>query len=163
MSGFSVPEFLDLFKTQLDARGDLAALTPDVRTFTFWPTFDPSVTDAIIVGYDATATVTPAAIGRNRVDEDVTLRCQIRVLRPGAGETQAKAARDRAQTLYAAVDNELRTNHPELAGPDDDVQYARCGSYDLAQFPTEVGDTPIPVRAAVLEFEAIYRARVAAT
>lgn len=156
----SPPEFLDLLKTQLEARADLLALTPLPTVYTAWPTIDYSITDAIILGYDARAPRDPESLGRNRLDEQVTLDSQVRVMRSGAGEAKAKICRDRAALIVAAVDNELRTNHPELAGADDHVLWARIGSYTMSQFPDPGGEGGA-MRVAVIEFEAIYRARIA--
>lgn len=161
MSGISAPEFLDLLKIQLEARADLLALDPVPTVFTAWPTVDFSITDSIITGYLVTAPREPAAVGRNRVDETVGIDAQVRVMRAGAGEKIVKVARDRATLIVAAVDNELRTNHPELAGANDDVLWSRIADYELAQFPDPAGsDPPVPLRICVLTFTILYVARV---
>ena len=161
MTALAAPEFLDLLKPAIEARGDIQALDPVPTVYTHWPTIDWSVSDSIILGYDVSATIEPAAVGRNRVDEDATLDSQIRIMRAGAGETIAKNARDRAKALYQAVDNELRSNHPELVGANDDIMWARCGSYELAQFPMDIGSASVSTRVAVVTFQIIYKARLA--
>ena len=161
MSGISAPEFLDLLKPQLEARSDLLALDPIPSVFTAWPTADFSVTDSIILGYLVTAPREPAAVGRNRVDETVVIDGQVRTMRAGAGEEIVKVARDRATSIVASVDNELRTNHPELSGPNDDVLWSRIADYELAQFPDPAGsDPPVPLRICVITFSILYVARV---
>lgn len=159
--GLSAVEFVDLAAAQIAARGDVQAFDPPVEVLTAWPSADRSTSDRIILAVDISATVEPGAVGRNRQDESVTVVCQIRVFRPGAGVTVESSARDRVVELYRTVDNEMRTNHPELAGPDDDVMFARCGSYELQQWPTPGGDPDVAGRWAVAEFDLIYRARVA--
>lgn len=154
---FSIFEFKDLLKPQLEARGDLSVLDPVPTVYTVWPVLDYSVSDAIILGYTARATRTPAAVGRNRVDEEPELDCQIRVMRAGAGEVVGKAARDRAAILIAAVDNELRTNHPELSGADDHTFWARISDYEPDEFP-DPGDAAL--RICVITFQILYKARV---
>ena len=162
MSGISVPEFLDVLKPQLEAHADLLALTPVPKIYTAWPTLDYSVTDSVICGYDTRSPREPSSLGKNRVDELAVLDSSVRVMRAGAGEVVVKEARDRAKLIVTAVDNSLRTNHPELAGADDDVLWSRIGSYELAQFPDPGGGDPaVPLRICVVEFEIIYRARVA--
>ncbi len=162
MSGVSAPEFIDKFKILLDARGDLAALDHPPKVYTHWPTADYSTTDEIIIGYSIRSPREPAAVGRNRVDETPIVDSQIRILRAGAGEEVAKAARDAGKVLITAVDHELRTNHPELADLNDDVLWARIGTYDIDQFPDPGrGEPPVPLRVCVYTFEIHYRARVA--
>ena len=158
----SVPEFLDVLKPQLEARADLLALEPVPTVVTAWPTIDFSITDTIILGFSGRSAREPAAVGRNRIDEAPIVDSQVRIMRAGAGEVVVKAARDRAQTIVDLVDNELRTNHPELAGANDDVLWARIGTYEWAQFPAPAGGSPdVPLRVFVLDFEIIYVARVA--
>ena len=161
MSGISVPEFLDVLKPQLEVRSDLLALSPVPTVYTAWPTIDFSITDSIILGFSGRSTREPAAVGRNRLDESPVLDSQVRIMRAGAGEVVVKAARDRAKTIVASVDNELRTNHPELAGANDDVLWSRVGTYEFAQFPAPAGGDPdVPLRVFVMDFEILYVARV---
>lgn len=161
MSALSGPEFVDLLKPALAVRVDFAALNPLPVVYTAWPTLDYSVFNAIILGYDMKGSVTPAAVGRGRVDEDAVLDCQLRVIKPGAGDAKAKEARDAAKVLYQMVDNELRSNHPDLAGADNQVLWARCANYELAQFPHNYGKPAVPSRVCVVDFEIHYKARLA--
>ena len=159
MAGISAPEFVDVLKVALDARADIIALDPRPVVYSYWPSADYSITDAIILGYEGrSGPRTPGELGPNSIDEEPILDSLIRVMRAGAGEDVAKSARDRARAILLIVDNELRTNHPELAGADDWVMWARVGAYDYKQFPDPGAETPMSVY--LLEFEILYRARL---
>ena len=123
--GWTAPEVLDALKTALDSRGSLAALEPPtIVVWREWPTVDYSITDAIILGYGGESTLDPAAVGRLRFDEQDTLDCQIRALRPvkktsgGAAGTDAAAkdARDRAKAIFDQVEAEVRAGLADPAG-----------------------------------------------
>ncbi len=159
MTASSIPEFLDLLKTGLDARSDLDALDPSPKVFTTWIDADYSITDTILVGYSGrSGPRTAAELGPNSIDEEPTLDSQIRVMRAGAGEDVATEARDRAHAILDAVDNELRTNHPELSTGSNFVMWARVGLYTFEAFPDP--GSPAPLRVYILPFEILYRARL---
>jgi len=159
MTASSAPEFLDLLKSGLEARADLAALTPTPVVYTTWIDADYSITDAIVIGYSGRSGPRNAAeLGPNSVDEEPTLDSQIRVMRAGAGQTVADKARDRAHSILDKVDNELRTNHPELTTGSNFVMWARVGLWDYDAFPDP--GSPAPLRVYVLQFEILYRARL---
>ena len=155
MASWTAPAFLDALKSKLDASADLSALTsPTVDVLTHWPGIDLSATDQLILGATVDDEQVPAAVGRNRHDQQVDVSCEVRVMRPGGGETVSKAARDRAAAIVGIVDAQLRTDPPDVA---DQTIEARITSRRMSQFPTTVGT--VQARACVIEFTIGYTAR----
>lgn len=159
MADWTAPAFIDSFVAQLAARTGITSLTdPTVTVIDYWPGDTENLGDVIIVGYSAADTNEPAAIGQGRYEETVTLSCHIRVVRPGAGTTVAKTARDRAAGLLGEVDNQLRTTFPEVG---DQTIAASVTRRQMDQFPSTAGGTG--VRVCVIEFDVEYRARTPKT
>lgn len=150
------------FQTKLAAQVTTAITAaaldpPEPRVLTYFPSPDESLTDTVVIGHvvsDTKEQVTLAAENA-RHDEEVTLECVIRVMRHGAGEDTAKAARDRAVVLLAVVDDEVRSNKPKVGNQ---TLSANISSRTGAFFPwiTQEG---AGVREALIEFDITYRAR----
>lgn len=154
MADWTAPDFLDKLETALNARSGITSLTPAVRILTYDPSIDEPLTDAIIIGHTVSDTNEPAAVGQGRYEETVSVQCEIRVIRPGAGSTPAKEARDRAKNLLGEIDNELRTTLPAVG---DQTIRAHVASRDMSQFAYHGG--AVPVRVCLIEFTIEYRAR----
>ena len=156
MSDWTAPDFLDALETALNARAGITGLTPKVRVLTYYPSVDEPLTDAIIIGFEVSGTSEPAAVGKGRYTDAVTLDCEIRVVRPGAGSTPAKAARNRMSDLLGEIDNELRTTLPQVG---DQTISAHIATQNMAQFPYHSGASAI--RVCLIEFTIEYQARTA--
>ena len=154
MADWTAPDFLDALETALEARAGITGLTPKVQILTYYPSVDEPLTDAIIIGYEVTDVNEPAAVGQVRYQETVDVQCEIRVIRPGAGETPSKAARDRAKNLLGEIDNELRTTLPAVG---DQTVSAHVASRDMGQFAYHSGASA--VRVCLIEFMIQYKAR----
>ncbi|GEM_PF-4412629 len=155
MADWTAAAFLDGLKAKLDGNSALAALTsPTVDVLTYWPGLEFAATDQIILGSTVTDSQEPAAVGRNRYDQQVDVVCEVRVVRPGGGAAQAKAARDRAVAIVGIVDAQLRTDPPDVT---DQTVQAQIAGREMAQFPTAVGTTQ--ARACVISFTVSYTAR----
>lgn len=154
MSDWTAPDFLDKLETALNARTGITTLTPKVRVLTYYPSVDEPLTDAIIIGFEVSDTNEPAALGQVRYTETVDVDCEIRVVRPGAGSTPAKAARDRCKNLLGEIDNELRTTLPDVG---DQTLSAHVASRNMAQFAYH--SKSAAVRVCLIEFVIQYKAR----
>jgi len=147
---WTVADFLDAFKTQLEAVGGLAG----VQIHTALPGPDTDTSDRIILASATVEGSTPwACLGQLHRDDTYTVPCQIQVVRPGAGETVAKTCRDRVETLFQLILEELK-DLPTVG-----LQTIGAGdiTYRLTQGPVaEVQGS----RAAVLEFSFTVQARV---
>ena len=154
MSDWTAPDFLDALETALNARVGITGLTPKVRVLTYYPSVDEPLTDAIIIGFEVSDTNDPAALGQGRYTEVVDVQCEIRVVRPGAGTTVAKKARDRCMNLLGEIDNELRTTLPQVG---DQTISAHIATQNMAQFPYHSGTSAI--RVCLIEFTIEYKAR----
>lgn len=153
---FTAPAFLDALKTALDANATLTALTsPSVRVTTYFPSADEALTDVVILGHTVVSPMDPAALGQKRYKEDVTIQCEIRVIRAGAGETVAKAARDRAAAVLGAIHVQLKDSPPNVG---DQTISAKITDREMIQFPSESGGAP--VRVCLVAFNVVYEARV---
>jgi hypothetical protein len=92
----------------------VAALTSlNVPVFAYPATTDSPPPERVQMG-DARATQTHLAMGGSR-SEDIELEVQITTIQPGAGETDADTSEDRAFTILAAIENDLRTS-PSTSG-----------------------------------------------
>lgn len=145
------PDFLDAFKAQLEAVGGLSGVT----IFTATPSADIDTSDKIILAHgDVTGTTPWAALGQLRRDDMFTIPCRIVALRPGAGETVAAACRDRVETLFELVLEELK----DLPNVGQQTLMSSDISYTLSQGP--VAEVPNS-RACVLDFTFTVQCRVA--
>ncbi len=154
MADWTAPDFLDVLEAALNVRAGITGLTPTVRVLTYYPSVDEPLTDAIIIGYEVSDANEPAALGQGRYTETVDVECEIRVIRPGAGTTVAKAARDRVKNLLGEIDNELRTTLPNVG---DQTISAHITSRNLAQYAYQAGAAA--VRVCLVEFTIQYKAR----
>lgn len=158
MSDWTAPAFISSLVTTLSARSGITTLTnPAVRVLDYWPAIDEKITDALIVGYEAEDTNQEATIGNRTQEETVTIKCEIRVVRPGSGATVAGTARTRTANLLGEVDNQLRTDWPEVGTQ---TVAARISNRDLMQFPS-TDSRGGPVRVCLIRFDVEYRARTA--
>jgi hypothetical protein len=145
-----LPDFLDAFKTQLEAVSGLSGV--NVHTCTPGPDTDTS--DRIILGVEDITGVTPwAALGQLRRRDSFTIPCQIEVVRPGAGETVAAACRDRVQTIFQLVLEALKT----LPAVGSQTEKTDDIAYTLKQGPF---DGQAGSRAALLQFTFTVDTRV---
>jgi hypothetical protein len=160
MSGWTVPTFLDAMKVKLEADSTLLALDPAVQVYTAEPSLQITGSDVIVLGYSGEDDDDESPpLGNASRDERQNINCYVMVVRPGAGETTAKAARDRAATIIGIVDSILRTDPPPVG----QNRYAmRIGSRRFQQYPSEVGGSSTPVRVSVVDFNINYRARTSA-
>ncbi len=154
MADWTAPDFLDVLETALNARPGITSLSPKVRVLTYYPSVDEPLSDAIIIGYEASDANEPAALGQGRYLETVDVLCEIRVVRPGAGSTVVKTARDRAKNLIGEIDNELRTTLPNVG---DQTTAAHITSRDMGQYAYQAGAAA--VRVCLIEFVIRYKAR----
>lgn len=145
---------MDELATAVGARAGITALTPKVRVLTYWPSADESITDALIF-YAAEDTANHDVMNpvTKPQREDVTIEGEIRVARSGAGETVAKACRDRAVTILTELDTQLRSTPPAVGNQ---TLNARLASRRMDQFPSESGS---PVRVCLVNFTVSYSAR----
>lgn len=158
MSDWTAGAFKDALKTALEARAGVIGFTaPTVSVFTYWPGEDEWSTDTIVVGYTVADTNEPAALGNNSYTEEVNVESQVLVVRPGAGETVAKTARDRASNMLGEIDNQLRTSPPAVGTQ---TISARISDRAMDEFPSISGGTA--VRVCRIEFTITYKARTAA-
>jgi hypothetical protein len=152
---WTVAEFVDELKTQLEALPAITALDPPVEIRVSIPHADEDISDIISLGIDATDTKEQVALGSHTHDEQVLVGCMAAVIRYGSGDADAKIARDRAVTLVAIVDEELRENAPQVGTQ---TIWARVVARELETFPSSVGEDR-PVRVARVPFDIEYRAR----
>lgn len=97
---------LDQLKTLLEARAGLAGV--QVATAAMGDETNPEA----IVFFGATGTQTWGQFDTNDPkQDDYTIEGAIWINKPGAGETTAKAARDRASAIFAELEAQLVTDH----------------------------------------------------
>lgn len=154
MAHWTAPAFLDALTTQIAARAGIIALTPTVRVLAYYPGPDEPLTDAILLGFTVTDSNEPAALGNQSHQEDVTIDCEIRVVRPGAGSSPASAARDRAALILGEIHDEVATNWPQVGTQ---TIAARVQGRTMTQFPYQAGETA--TRVCLIEFQILYKAR----
>lgn len=147
------------FKRQLveQVEAVLSVDPPEVRLLTYFPSPDDLLTDTIIVGHTASddkEQVTMAGTS-SRHDETVNVECQVRVVRPGAGEKPAREAEDRAAKLLSVVDTQLRTSAPAVGSQ---TLSARVATRDAVLFASQASDGT-PLRVCLIDFVVTYRAR----
>lgn len=154
---WTAPAFTAALTTQVAARPVVASLAnPTVRVVDYLPSPEENLTDTVIIGYEAEDDAEAIALGDNRHDETVIVRCLIITVRPGAGEAVARQCKDRAALLLGEVDDELRTNAPEVGNQTLRARVSRRSFTD--DFATSA-DRGGPVRRYVVGFEITYRAR----
>lgn len=142
--------------TQVAARAGITGLEPDVRVLTYFPSEDEPLTDSIIIGHTSTdAGSDRAHVGGPRHDETVDVECQIRVVRPGAGDTPAQEAEDRAEALLAELDSEVRSNLPDVG---DQSWAGKLANRESSLFGYLAGDGN-PVMVCLIDFTVQYKAR----
>lgn len=137
---WSVPQFLDAFKVQLDA---VAALD-DVTVFTAEPGNELK-TESIVL-HTVRGSQEPGAM-RPSHTEDYICEGYIHIERPGAGETTWKSARDRADAILTEIVTQLETD-PSVNST---VGYARLGQFEFLQAYGEVDG--VPTRFAGINFQ----------
>lgn len=147
---WTLPDFLDAFKLQLEAVAGLAG----VSVLTTLPGPDTDTSDAIVLAADTVTGTTPwACLGQLRRDDTYTIPCLIQVVRPGAGETVAVECRDRVQTLFQYVLEEMK----DLPAVGEQTIGADDIGYELTQGP--LAETQ-GSRVAQLRFAFTVRSRV---
>jgi len=157
MSDWTAPAFIDLLQTRLLARATLTAMDPPVAVFTYDPNPDDTVTDRLVIGYRVADENEPAALGQGRYEETVTVNCEIMVVRAGAGDVKAAAARTRAADILGELDNELRTDPLPQVG--DQTTHAQIAKREMMQFPSTYGTAGAGVRVCVIRLDVVYTAR----
>jgi hypothetical protein len=148
-------DFLDAFKTQLEARPNLSGVT----VYTGPPSPDVDTTEAVVLADGDVDGQTPwAALGQLRRDDLITVPCSVTVARPGAGETAVKTARDRVEALFVEVLAALAD--PPTVGTQtiksDDI------TYRMSQFAAN-DSSGTPMRVCRLEFDFTVTVRVTST
>jgi len=83
---------------------------------TYFPSADEPFADTIILGYDLTDTVEKVTLGGLTHEEEVDVLSQIRVIRPGGGQSVATEVEDRAATILAEIDAEIRGGTVSITG-----------------------------------------------
>lgn len=99
--------FIETLTAQLLARTGLAGV--DIRSYTF--DLDTANEMDILYFIDTDMDEEAASTGNLRHQETYTVTGEIASARPGAGEDEAQACRDRAQAILAELEDELRINH----------------------------------------------------
>jgi hypothetical protein len=154
---WTIAEFCDELVTAVSALPTITALTPLPEVRTSLPSLEEGIADYIVFGVDASdqekGTV---ALGFHGHDEEVLLGCVVGVIRSGGGETEAKAARDRALLIVSIIDEFLRE-----VGVNVGTQTKRqvLANRDYEAFPTSIGDSDTTVRVARVRFDIDYLAR----
>lgn len=150
-------QLVDTLKTQLEPL--VASFDPGVEVRVSMPSADESISDVIVLGIDADdMDKGQVSLGSHTHDEEVTIVCLVGAIRYGSGDVEAKAARDRCLELLAVIDEEIRTNTPEVG-----VQTFRCHvtNRTFESFPSMAGASA--VRVARITFDLEYRARTDVT
>lgn len=150
--------FVDGVATAVAARPGITAMTPRVHVLTYWPTADAPISDALVLGYAGSDDNEPASLGNGGFKEFVTVECLIRINRPGAGDTPANQARERAMAILDEVSGLLRSTSVPQVGVQ--TVTARISDRRIDQFPT-IGGTP--ARICEVQFNIRYEARTART
>ena len=158
---WTAPDFKQKLVTQLEANAALAVLDPAPKILTYSPSVDEPLTDMIAVGYEYSDDTEAIALNSstNPYDETVTVRCGIRVVRPGAGSSASEAAENRAVALLAAVSTEVQKNRPAVGNQ---TLSARVTDRRAEIYPYKSAKG-MPVRVCVIEFSVVYRARTSET
>lgn len=152
---WTVAEFVDELKVQLEGLAAIAALDPAPEIRVSIPHRDEDISDIIALGVDAIDQKEQALLGAHTHDEIVTIGCMAAAIRYGSGDADAKQARDRALLLAGIVDEEIRENAPDVGTQ---TVWARVSARELETFPSIVGED-VPVRVARVPFDITYRAR----
>ena len=140
------------------ARAAIIALTPTVKVITYFPGADEPFADTIIVGYDLRDTVEKVTLGGQTHEEDVDVLCEIRVIRPGGGQTVATAVEDRAALILAEVDKEIRTGSLAVAG----AQLINPGITARESILSSwQGQDGVMAKLCLIDFTVRYRAKTA--
>lgn len=148
-------QLVDALKTQVEGLATITALDPVPAVRVSAPHPSEDISDVIIFGIDAEGSKEQIAMGAHSHDEEVTVGCLVETVRYGSGNDEAKTARDRALTIVAIVDNELRTNAPEVGTQ---THWARVTDYVFDSFPTDISEG-VPARVARVAFNIEYKAR----
>jgi hypothetical protein len=104
MATTTVPAFLDALKAQLEAREGLAG----VGIYT--SPQNEEVTESIEFGYRIAGTQGWAALGQRARNDDYTVTGIIWKAVDGAGEADAKTARDWVYDTFGELEEQLRTD-----------------------------------------------------
>lgn len=155
MALWTFAELVDDLQAAVAARPGITGLTPLPQVRVSIPAADEPWADLIVLGVDASDTKEPVAIGTDRHDEEVSVTCYTQAIRYGSGETEAKAARDRANLLLSEVDDEIRTNPPTVG---DQQLRMKVTERDYKALPWE-DSNGATLRLAQISFTIDYRAR----
>jgi hypothetical protein len=132
------------------------AYDPVPKVVSYFPSPDEDNGDSVAIGWNMTDDTERVALGVEQPqDEEVIVSCRVNVTRPGAGETVARAAEDRAAELMSEVDNVIRTDPPSVGVQTFRSRLTNRNSVSMAWF---VGEG-VPARRCVIEFDVAYRAR----
>ena len=103
--------------TAVKARAGIIAFTdPTVKVITYFPNPDEPMADSIILGYDLRDTAEKVTLGGQTHEEEVDVVSQVRVIRPGGGQSVADQVEDRAKLILAEIDSEIRTGTITVVG-----------------------------------------------
>lgn len=145
MATSTVPAVLDALRTALDARPGLDG----VSIFT-GPAGDEAGLESIEFFDVEDWSLEFANLGGSKRDEEYSLQGFVWIVKPGAGETTIKAARDRAIAIYIEIESQLRTD-PKVG---ERLLWALPNTARLTQRMSDKG------RVAILEFTVRCKARI---
>lgn len=148
-------QLVDALKLQIEAVPAIIAFDPKPVVRVSMPHAAEDISDVIVFGVDAEGTKEQMALGSHSHDEEVSVGCAAGAIRYGSGDVEAKAARDRVLAFVAIVDEEIRTNAPQVGTQ---TLWARVTDYVFESWSAEVGENN-PVRIARLTFNIAYKAR----
>lgn len=138
---------------------NLGVYNPVPQVIDYAPSREESLSsDLVVIGAFISDDNEVVVLGAGRYDEIVTLESRVSVVRPGAGQVVATAAKTRAKELLGEVDTELRTNPPKVG---DQTLRAAVASRDARFYPFQAGETA--VRVAIIDFQIVYTARTSKT
>lgn len=148
-------QFVDALKIQIEAVPAIIAFDPAVAVRVSEPHPGEDVSDVIVLGTDVSRFQEQTALGQYTYDEENTVACIAGTVRYGSGDVVAKDARDRVLDLVAIVDEEIRTNAPQVGTQ---TIWARVTDDEFSSYPADIGEGN-PARVARVSFNIIYKAR----
>ena len=147
----------DALVTAVSALPALTALDPLPQVRVSIPSFEEGVSECLVFGYAAEdQSKELVAMGAHGHQETVTVSAFAEVIRSGGGDTEAKAARDRAILLVSIVDTYLRLNDIQVGT---ETLRMQVGIRDFVGFPHQAGEPATTVRVARVPFDIDYTAR----
>ena len=150
---WTAPAMVAALKTAIGARAGITALSPAVTVRTVWLPPDATPTDVVML-FGANDTNRPAAVGGSRYEETVIISGEIRLIRAGASETVAAAARTRMADILGEIDSQLRAAPPSVG---DQTISALITNRDYKQFADRAETTAVTVTLAT--FDIVYKSR----